>query len=232
MVQRSLPLRLPRCPPQSLLEERQHRGLQGRSRCPRLRGLPPRSLHPPQPPQPLNLHLPTQVTETGRGEGGAWQGAGRSCPNPLISPASLSDLPGAPLLLAVEDVSDSSVTVSWEPPETLGRLGLQGYVLELRREGGELWAKPCCPQGRWVGGPRPRSWASLEGGRARGSVSPSPTAPPLKAGAYPDDLRGPLVLRVTGMQGQGALGYCLTGNKGSAQSQRTLLRAGGGEHRV
>ncbi|XP_057364087.1 myosin-binding protein H isoform X3 [Manis pentadactyla] len=49
------------------------------------------------------------------------------------------DLPGAPLLLAVEDVSDSSVTVSWEPPETLGRLGLQGYVLELRREGAAEW---------------------------------------------------------------------------------------------
>ncbi|XP_043341130.1 myosin-binding protein H isoform X3 [Cervus elaphus] len=45
------------------------------------------------------------------------------------------DFPSAPLLLAVEDVSESSVTVSWEPPERLGRLGLQGYVLELRREG-------------------------------------------------------------------------------------------------
>ncbi|VFV26227.1 myosin-binding protein h [Lynx pardinus] len=45
------------------------------------------------------------------------------------------DIPSALLLLAVEDVSDSSVTVSWEPPERLGRLGLQGYVLELCREG-------------------------------------------------------------------------------------------------
>ncbi|XP_058389850.1 myosin-binding protein H [Diceros bicornis minor] len=54
------------------------------------------------------------------------------------APAS-EDLPSAPLLLAVEDVSDSSVTVSWEPPERLGRLGLQGYVLELRREGASAW---------------------------------------------------------------------------------------------
>lgn len=37
----------------------------------------------------------------------------------------------------MEDVSDRAVTVSWEPPERLGRRGLQGYVLELRREGGE-----------------------------------------------------------------------------------------------
>ncbi|XP_066889693.1 myosin-binding protein H isoform X1 [Kogia breviceps] len=49
------------------------------------------------------------------------------------------DVPSAPLLLAVEDVSDSAVTVSWEPPERLGKLGLQGYVLELRREGASEW---------------------------------------------------------------------------------------------
>nr|XP_012614133.1 myosin-binding protein H isoform X2 [Microcebus murinus] len=49
-------------------------------------------------------------------------------------PAS-EDIPSAPLLLTLEDVSHSSVTVSWEPPERLGRLGLQGYVLELCREG-------------------------------------------------------------------------------------------------
>ncbi|XP_039083481.1 myosin-binding protein H [Hyaena hyaena] len=49
------------------------------------------------------------------------------------------DVPSAPLLLTVEDVSDSSVTVSWEPPERLGRLGLQGYVLELCREGASEW---------------------------------------------------------------------------------------------
>ncbi|XP_004438991.1 PREDICTED: myosin-binding protein H [Ceratotherium simum simum] len=54
------------------------------------------------------------------------------------APAS-EDLPSAPRLLAVEDVSDSSVTVSWEPPERLGRLGLQGYVLELCREGASAW---------------------------------------------------------------------------------------------
>ncbi|XP_034799888.1 myosin-binding protein H [Pan paniscus] len=49
------------------------------------------------------------------------------------------DVPSAPLLLTLEDVSSSSVTVSWEPPERLGRLGLQGYVLELCREGGSEW---------------------------------------------------------------------------------------------
>ncbi|XP_048665678.1 myosin-binding protein H isoform X1 [Marmota marmota marmota] len=49
------------------------------------------------------------------------------------------DVPSAPLLLTVEDVSSSSVTVSWEPPEKLGRLGLQGYVVEICREGTSEW---------------------------------------------------------------------------------------------
>ncbi|XP_052592657.1 myosin-binding protein H [Peromyscus californicus insignis] len=49
------------------------------------------------------------------------------------------DVPSAPLQLTLEDVSHSSVTVSWEPPEKLGKLGLQGYVLELCREGASEW---------------------------------------------------------------------------------------------
>lgn len=53
-------------------------------------------------------------------------------------PGLPSDVPSSPQLLTIVDVSHNSVTVSWEPPEKLGRLGLQGYVLELRREGGEL----------------------------------------------------------------------------------------------
>ncbi|XP_069897887.1 myosin-binding protein H [Dipodomys merriami] len=49
------------------------------------------------------------------------------------------DVPSAPLQLTVEDVSPNSVTVSWEPPEKLGRLGIQGYVLEFCREGASEW---------------------------------------------------------------------------------------------
>ncbi|XP_075398249.1 myosin-binding protein H [Tenrec ecaudatus] len=57
-----------------------------------------------------------------------------------VKPAPPSeDVPSAPLLLTLEDVTSSSVTVSWEPPERLGRLGLQGYVLELRRDGALEW---------------------------------------------------------------------------------------------
>ncbi|KAM5237798.1 myosin-binding protein H [Ctenodactylus gundi] len=55
-------------------------------------------------------------------------------------PAPLSeDVPSAPRLLTVEDVSHNSVTVSWEPPERLGKLGMKGYVLEFCREGASEW---------------------------------------------------------------------------------------------
>lgn len=59
------------------------------------------------------------------------------------------DVPSAPLRLTLEDVSHSSLTVSWEPPEKLGKLGLQGYVLELCREGGEHRAEPCFHPAEW-----------------------------------------------------------------------------------
>lgn len=88
----------------------------------------------------------------GGGSGSSW--------HPSSSPPH-SDVPSAPLLLTVEDVSDSSMTVSWEPPERPGRLGFQGYVLELLREGGEL--SPARTQGGGLGAqqrqaPRPCHW--------------------------------------------------------------------------
>lgn len=95
--------------------------------------------------------------------------------NLFISP----DVPSAPLLLTLEDVSNSSVTVSWEPPERLGRLGLQGYVLELCREGGEFWAKSCIHPGevvmescrdKCVGHVVGQSGRDTEGGDASGGL--------------------------------------------------------------
>ncbi|XP_037668031.1 myosin-binding protein H [Choloepus didactylus] len=52
---------------------------------------------------------------------------------------SREDVPSTPLSLTVEDVSSSSVTVSWEPPERLGKQGFQGYVLQLCQEGASEW---------------------------------------------------------------------------------------------
>lgn len=125
MAQRRRPLSWPRGP-LSPWRKWQHQGVPGKSR------LPWRALRPLSP-RPPNLHPQVKVTRGGAG------GRGRQrellvCF--ILSPPS--DVPSAPLLLTVEDVSDSSMTVSWEPPERPGRLGFQGYVLELLREGGEL----------------------------------------------------------------------------------------------
>ena len=219
MVWRRPPLNLHMCPPQGPLETRQLRRLLAGSRLPGESGLlshrslplsllTPQPLQPPQPPQPLTLHFHVKVMRAGVGGGGrqSWQGAvggevsaARPFPPPP-PPAFPSDVPSAPLLLAVEDVSDSSVTVSWEPPERLGRLGLQGYVLELRREGGELWVKPSYTEGRWAwGGSRdkPSRGRCREGVEAvclslTDSVLLTYTA--LKAGGCPRDLSRCLVL--------------------------------------
>lgn len=96
-----------------------------------------------------------------------------------------SDVPSAPLLLTVEDVSDSAVTVSWEPPERLGRLGLQGYVLELRREGGE---------------PGPEGQSGGAGGLAGGGL-PSDLGCSTRTGGGDAGLPGPCPGRARGRRG-------------------------------
>lgn len=110
------------------------------------------------------------------------EGGSGSLWHPSSSPLP-SDVPSAPLLLTVEDVSDSSMTVSWEPPERLGRLGFQGYVLELLREGGEL--SPARSQGGWAWGTAGTSPQTLPlasqgtqaGGAHMTSGGPYPPAP-------------------------------------------------------
>ncbi|XP_063156136.1 myosin-binding protein H [Candoia aspera] len=45
----------------------------------------------------------------------------------------------APLNLAVEDVNDSSVTLTWDAPENVGPSGLDGYVVEYCKDGTTEW---------------------------------------------------------------------------------------------
>ena len=170
----------------------------------------------PAGPAATDPALPREGDESWGGRGG-WggshgrerRGARSRLQTPSPPPASPSDVPSAPLLLDVEDVSDSSVTVSWEPPERLGRLGLQGYVLELRREGGELRVKPSYTEGRWAWGAVGTSPQTLQlsqnRGRRRGGVeavclslmdSVLLTYTSLKAGGHPRGLSRCLVLQL------------------------------------
>lgn len=40
-----------------------------------------------------------------------------------------------PTMLVVDDVTDTTVTVKWRPPETIGAAGLDGYLVEYSIEG-------------------------------------------------------------------------------------------------
>ncbi|KAG8005569.1 Myosin-binding protein C, partial [Nibea albiflora] len=44
-----------------------------------------------------------------------------------------------PTMLVVDDITDTSVTVKWRPPETIGAAGLDGYLVEYCIEGTNDW---------------------------------------------------------------------------------------------
>ncbi|XP_045912762.1 myosin binding protein Ha isoform X3 [Micropterus dolomieu] len=45
----------------------------------------------------------------------------------------------APLDVSVEDVNDSSLTIKWRTPETIGDCGLDGYIVEYCKDGTTDW---------------------------------------------------------------------------------------------
>ncbi|KAI7808105.1 myosin binding protein Hb isoform X1 [Triplophysa rosa] len=59
---------------------------------------------------------------------------------PAEEPKAPAEEPtSVPLELGVEDVNDTSVTVSWRPPATIGNSGLDGYTVEICKEGTGDW---------------------------------------------------------------------------------------------
>ncbi|XP_029597933.1 myosin-binding protein C, slow-type-like isoform X6 [Salmo trutta] len=44
-----------------------------------------------------------------------------------------------PTMLVVDDVTDTTVTMKWRPPETIGAAGLDGYLVEYCIEGSDDW---------------------------------------------------------------------------------------------
>uniref|UniRef100_A0A4X1VRE0 Myosin-binding protein C, cardiac-type n=1 Tax=Sus scrofa TaxID=9823 RepID=A0A4X1VRE0_PIG len=64
---------------------------------------------------------------------------GMSRPSPASQPFMPIGPPSEPTHLAVEDVSDTTVSLKWRPPERVGAGGLDGYSLEYCREGCSEW---------------------------------------------------------------------------------------------
>ncbi|XP_073901334.1 myosin-binding protein C, cardiac-type [Castor canadensis] len=64
---------------------------------------------------------------------------GVSRPSPASQPFMPVGPPGEPTHLAVEDMSDTTVSLKWRPPERMGAGGLDGYSVEYCQEGYSEW---------------------------------------------------------------------------------------------
>ncbi|XP_075403797.1 myosin-binding protein C, cardiac-type [Tenrec ecaudatus] len=64
---------------------------------------------------------------------------GMSRPSPASQPFMPIAPPSEPTHLAVEDVSDTTVSLKWRPPERVGAGGLDGYSVEYCQEGCSEW---------------------------------------------------------------------------------------------
>uniref|UniRef100_A0A2K5CPS7 Myosin-binding protein C, cardiac-type n=1 Tax=Aotus nancymaae TaxID=37293 RepID=A0A2K5CPS7_AOTNA len=64
---------------------------------------------------------------------------GMSRPSPASQPFMPIGPPSEPTHLAVEDVSDTTVSLKWRPPERVGAGGLDGYSVEYCLEGCSEW---------------------------------------------------------------------------------------------
>ncbi|ERE70241.1 myosin-binding protein C, cardiac-type-like protein [Cricetulus griseus] len=64
---------------------------------------------------------------------------GMSRPSPASQPFMPIGPPGEPTHLTVEDVSDTTVSLKWRPPERVGAGGMDGYSVEYCQEGSSEW---------------------------------------------------------------------------------------------
>ncbi|XP_029013479.1 myosin binding protein Ha isoform X2 [Betta splendens] len=89
---------------------------------------PPVDAAAPEAPAPAAPPAPEEAPPAAATEGAP--AAEESAPVPT----------SAPLAVCVEDVNDSSLTIKWKTPETLGDAGLDGYIIEYCKDGTSDWA--------------------------------------------------------------------------------------------
>ncbi|XP_065610989.1 myosin-binding protein C, cardiac-type isoform X1 [Cyrtonyx montezumae] len=64
---------------------------------------------------------------------------GMSRPSPASQPFMPIAPPSEPTHFTVEDVSDTTVSLKWRPPERIGAGGLDGYIVEYCKDGSTEW---------------------------------------------------------------------------------------------
>ncbi|NWI33850.1 MYBPH protein, partial [Sula dactylatra] len=101
--------------------------------------------HPPameQPTAPADEPAPVPTAEETPApeEGPLAPPAEPQAPAPEPKPEKpKAEPPSSPLSLAVEEVSENSVTLTWKAPEQTGQPGLDGYVVEICKDGSTDW---------------------------------------------------------------------------------------------
>ncbi|XP_043938759.1 myosin-binding protein C, cardiac-type isoform X2 [Protopterus annectens] len=64
---------------------------------------------------------------------------GMSRPSPSSQPFMPIAPTSEPQGLVVDDISDTSISLKWKPPEKIGAAGLDGYLVEYCKEGSDQW---------------------------------------------------------------------------------------------
>ncbi|XP_031464512.1 myosin-binding protein H [Phasianus colchicus] len=105
---------------------------------------PPAPEHPPgaeHPAAPAAEHAPAHEAEaTPAHEEGSPPAAPAEAPAPEPEPEKpKEEPPSIPLSLAVEEVTENSVTLTWKAPEQTGKSSLDGYVVEICKDGSSDW---------------------------------------------------------------------------------------------
>ncbi|NXX81664.1 MYBPH protein, partial [Urocolius indicus] len=99
--------------------------------------------HPPapeQPPAPADEPVPTAEAAPASEEASPAAPAEPQTPAPEPEPEKpKAEPPSSPLALAVEEVSENSVTLTWKAPEQTGHSSLDGYVVETCKDGSTDW---------------------------------------------------------------------------------------------
>ncbi|KAM8845092.1 myosin binding protein Ca isoform 2-T3 [Spinachia spinachia] len=68
-------------------------------------------------------------------------GVGTSEPSATSQPFMPIAPTGEPTRLTVDDVTDTTCALKWRPPEKIGAGGIDGYIVEYCKEGGDQWVQ-------------------------------------------------------------------------------------------